>query len=148
LVAIIDADKEGFLRSHRSITQTVGRAARNVNGMAILYGDKITKSMQLTIDETARRREKQIAYNKENGITPTQIKKDFGNNLTDNAGTNYEEIQQNLAAEEDIDYLSKPVLEERIREKQRAMEKAAKNLDFMAAAKLRDEIKILKDKLK
>ncbi len=148
LVAIIDADKEGFLRSHRSITQTVGRAARNVNGMAILYADKITKSMQLTIDETARRREKQIAYNLENGITPTQIKKDFGNNLTDNSGTNYEEIQQNLAAEEDLDYLSKPVVEDRIREKQRAMEKAAKDLDFMTAAKLRDQIKALKDKLK
>ncbi|MDO6803676.1 excinuclease ABC subunit UvrB [Wenyingzhuangia sp. 1_MG-2023] len=147
LVAIIDADKEGFLRSHRSLTQTVGRAARNVNGMAILYADKITKSMQLTIDETARRREKQIAYNLENNITPTQIKKDFGNNLTDNQGTNYQEIQHNLAAEEDLDYLSKPVIEERIRTKQRAMEKAAKELDFMAAAKLRDEIKALKNKL-
>ncbi|MDO6739178.1 excinuclease ABC subunit UvrB [Wenyingzhuangia sp. 2_MG-2023] len=147
LVAIIDADKEGFLRSHRSITQTVGRAARNVNGMAILYADKITKSMQLTIDETARRREKQIAYNLENNITPTQIKKDFGNNLTDNQGTNYQEIQHNLAAEEDLDYLSKPAIEDRIREKQRAMEKAAKNLDFMTAAKLRDEIKALKSKL-
>lgn len=148
LVAIIDADKEGFLRSHRSITQTVGRAARNVNGMAILYGDKITKSMQLTIDETARRREKQIAYNTANGITPTQIKKDFGNNLTENSGTNYEEIQQNLAAEEDLDYLSKPVIEDRIRKKQKAMEKAAKELDFMTAAQLRDQIKVLKDKLK
>lgn len=148
LVAIIDADKEGFLRSHRSITQTVGRAARNVNGMAILYGDKITKSMQLTIDETARRREKQIAYNLENNITPTQIKKDFGNNLTDNQGTNFEEIQQNLAAEEDLDYLTKPVIEDRIREKQRAMEKAAKALDFMTAATFRDQIKALKDKLK
>ncbi|ANW96178.1 excinuclease ABC subunit B [Wenyingzhuangia fucanilytica] len=147
LVAIIDADKEGFLRSHRSLTQTVGRAARNVNGMAILYADKITKSMQLTIDETARRREKQIAYNEANGITPTQIKKDFGNNLTDNSGTNYEEIQHNLAAEEDLDYLSKPAIEERIKEKQRAMEKAAKALDFMTAAKFRDEIKALKGKL-
>ncbi|MGY5354222.1 excinuclease ABC subunit UvrB [Wenyingzhuangia sp. IMCC45467] len=147
LVAIIDADKEGFLRSHRSITQTVGRAARNVNGMAIMYADKITKSMQLTIDETARRREKQIAYNEANGITPTQIKKDFGNNLTDNSGTNYEEIQHNLAAEEELDYLSKTAIEERIREKQKAMEKAAKTLDFMTAAKFRDEIKALKSKL-
>ncbi len=147
LVAIIDADKEGFLRSHRSITQTVGRAARNVNGMAIMYGDKITKSMQLTIDETARRREKQIAYNEANGITPTQIKKDFGNNLTDNSGTNYEEIQQNLAAEEDIEYLSKSAIEDRIRTKQKAMEKAAKELDFIVAAKFRDEIKLLKNKL-
>ncbi|MEN8764249.1 MAG: excinuclease ABC subunit UvrB [Wenyingzhuangia sp.] len=147
LVAIIDADKEGFLRSHRSITQTVGRAARNVNGKAIMYGDKITKSMQLTIDETARRREKQIAYNEANGITPTQIKKDLGNNLTDHQGTNYEEIQQNLAAEDDVDYLSKTAIEERIREKQRAMEKAAKTLDFIVAAKFRDEIKTLKSKL-
>ena len=147
LVAIIDADKEGFLRSHRSITQTVGRAARNVNGMAIMYADKITKSMQQTIDETARRREKQMAYNTKHGITPTQIKKDLGNNITSSGKANYDEIQQNIAAEEDLEYMTKPAIENRIKEKQRAMEKAAKELDFMTAAQLRDEIKILKEKV-
>jgi len=147
LVAIIDADKEGFLRSHRSITQTVGRAARNVNGMAIMYADKITKSMQQTINETARRREKQIAFNTENGITPTQIKKDFGNVITSTGKANYDEIQQNIAAEEDLAYLSKSEIENRVKQKQKAMEKAAKSLDFMQAAQLRDEIKVLKSKI-
>ena len=147
LVAILDADKEGFLRSHRSLTQTVGRAARNVNGMAIMYADKITESMQKTIDETARRREKQINYNTEHGIVPKQIKKKLENALTENAGTTYDEIQQNLAAEEDAMYLTKSAIEDRIKEKQKFMEKAAKELDFLLAAKLRDEIKALKEKL-
>ncbi len=147
LVAILDADKEGFLRSHRSLTQTIGRAARNVNGKAILYADKITKSMNLTMTETSRRREKQIAYNTANNIVPTQIKKKLDNSLLQNQGTSYSEIEKNMAAEEDLTYLTKTEIEKRIKNKRKEMEKAAKNLDFLAAAKLRDEITELKNKL-
>lgn len=147
LVAIIDADKEGFLRSHRSITQTVGRAARNVNGKAILYADKITKSMELTISETARRREKQIDYNTKNNITPTQIVKKMDNALIENQGTSYSMIDENIAAEKDLTYLTKEEIEKRIQQKRKEMEAAAKNLDFLVAAQLRDQIKELKDKL-
>jgi len=148
LVAILDADKEGFLRSHRSLTQTIGRAARNVDGKAIMYADKITRSMQLTIDETDRRREKQIAYNTAHHITPTQIKKSIENILsTKTTGSyNYDEIA-NMAAEEALNYLSKDEIEKRIREKRKQMEGAAKALDFLVAAKLRDQIKVLKEKL-
>jgi len=147
LVAILDADKEGFLRSHRSLTQTIGRAARNVNGKAILYADKITKSMNLTISETSRRREKQIQYNTDNNITPTQIKKKLDNSLLQNQGTSYSSMDANIAAEEDLTYLTKTEIEKRIQSKRKDMEKAAKNLDFLAAAKLRDEITTLKEKL-
>jgi excinuclease ABC subunit B len=145
LVAILDADKEGFLRSHRSLTQTIGRAARHMEGKAILYADKITNSMQLTIDETERRREKQIAYNIANNITPTQIKKSIENTLAKNTISSYHyDNSANMAAEEDLTYLPKSEIEKRIREKRKQMETAAKSLDFMAAAKLRDAIKELK----
>ena len=147
LVAIVDADKEGFLRSHRSLTQTIGRAARNVNGKAIMYADKITKSMELTISETARRREKQIAYNTKNNITPKQISKKLESALLQNQGTSYSSIDENIAAEQDLTYLSKGEIEKRIQQKRKEMETAAKNLDFLIAAKLRDEIKELKSKL-
>ncbi|MGB0891212.1 MAG: excinuclease ABC subunit UvrB [Flavobacteriaceae bacterium] len=148
LVAILDADKEGFLRSHRSLTQTVGRAARNVNGRAIMYADKITNSMQLTIDETTRRREKQIAYNTANNITPTQINKKIDNTLSKSAITSYHyDNATQKAAEQDLEYLPKSEIEKRIREKRKAMEEAAKALDFIVAAQLRDEIKILKKNL-
>ena len=144
LVAILDADKEGFLRSHRSLTQTVGRAARNINGKAIMYADRITKSMQLTIDETNRRREKQIDYNTENNIIPKQIQKAIDNSLTKKEITSYQyESANTKAAEQDLQYLKKPEIEKRIREKRKNMEAAAKALDFLIAAKLRDEIKEL-----
>jgi excinuclease ABC subunit B len=146
LVAILDADKEGFLRSHRSLTQTIGRAARNINGIAIMYADKITKSMQLTIDETNRRREKQIQYNTKNNIIPTQIKKNIDNALTKTETATYQYDTANAqAADADLQYLKKPEIEKRIREKRRNMETAAKALDFLIAAKLRDEIKELQE---
>ena len=148
LVAILDADKEGFLRSHRSLTQTIGRAARNVKGKAIMYADKITNSMQLTIDETTRRREKQIAYNTANNITPTQIKKSIDNVMNQNTASSYNsEDLINMAAEEELAYLPKTEIEKRIKTKRKQMEEAAKALDFIVAAKLRDEIKLLKEKL-
>ncbi|MGV8945978.1 MAG: excinuclease ABC subunit UvrB [Lutibacter sp.] len=148
LVAILDADKEGFLRSHRSLTQTIGRAARNINGIAIMYADKITNSMQLTIDETNRRREKQIAYNIANHITPTQIIKSIENIMAKNTASTYNfEHLANIAAEEKIAYMTKAEIENNIREKRKQMEEAAKSLDFIAAAKLRDTIKMLKEKI-
>lgn len=148
LVAILDADKEGFLRSNRSLTQTVGRAARNLNGKAIMYADKITKSMQLTIDGTNYRREKQIAHNKANNITPTQIKKSFDNALTKSKQEAYMfETAESLAAEAANEYLTKPQIEKKIRDTRKAMEKSAKDLDFMMAAKLRDQIKSLQKQL-
>ena len=148
LVAILDADKEGFLRSHRSLTQTVGRAARNVNGKAIMYADKITNSMQLTIDETNRRRDKQINYNTAHGITPTQINKKIDNTLSKNAITSYhyDNVAQK-AAEQELEYLPKQEIEKRIRTKRKQMEEAAKALDFLVAAQLRDEIEVLREKL-
>lgn len=141
LVAILDADKEGFLRSHRSLTQTVGRAARHLNGKAIMYADRITGSMRSTIDETNYRREKQIAFNAANGITPTAIKKSFENSLAKSRQEAYSfEQAEMLAAESEVEYLSKPEIEKKIRETRQAMEKAAKDLDFITAAKLRDKI--------
>lgn len=148
LVAILDADKEGFLRSARSLTQTVGRAARNLNGKAIMYADKITKSMQKTIDETDYRREKQIAYNTKFNITPAALNKSLDNMLTKNSVSTYSyELEAARAAEPESEYLTKGELEKKIREKRKLMEEAAKALDFLVAAKLRDDIKAAQDKL-
>ncbi|CAA0149311.1 excinuclease ABC subunit UvrB [Tenacibaculum maritimum] len=148
LVAILDADKEGFLRSHRSLTQTIGRAARNVNGLAIMYADKITNSMQRTIDETERRREKQIRHNTNNGITPKQINKKIDTTLSKNAVSSYHyDNAQQKAAEQELEYLPKETIEKRIRQKRKQMEAAAKELDFLVAAQLRDEIKALKESI-
>ena len=148
LVAILDADKEGFLRSHRSLTQTIGRAARNLNGKAIMYADKITSSMQKTIDETNYRRTKQINFNTKNNVIPMALNKKIESAFTKNPLVDYElGYTPTMAAETKTEYLSKPEIEKRIREKRKAMEKAAKDLDFMQAAKLRDEIKELQKQL-
>lgn len=151
LVAILDADKEGFLRSHRSITQTIGRAARNVNGMAILYGNKITESMAKTINETNRRRAKQTKYNELHGITPTQIKK-AQKSLREHKPVEYIKnayIEENIsrAAESDpvVKAMDKRSLELAIENSRRLMQEAAKNLDFSLAAQYRDEMLKLED---
>jgi excinuclease ABC subunit B len=146
LVAILDADKEGFLRSNRSLIQTVGRAARNLNGKAIMYADKITDSMQKTIDETLYRREKQAAYNTEHNITPKALNKSLDSALAKNSVSTYHFKKEELrAAEPDLEYLTPEQREKIIRDKRKAMEKAAKELNFMEAAKLRDEIKMLQE---
>ena len=148
LVAILDADKEGFLRSHRSLTQTVGRAARNLNGRAILYADVITKSMQKTMDETDYRRNKQHAYNVENNLKPEALNKSLNNALSKNSVATYaQELIDRKAAEAKNRYLSKEEIEKKIRLTRKAMEAAAIELDFLQAAQLRDEIKILQESL-
>lgn len=148
LVAILDADKEGFLRSARSLTQTVGRAARNLNGKAIMYADKITKSMQQTIDETEYRRTKQINYNTKNNLVPKALNKSLDSALSQNSVSTYSyDLEAAKAAEPESEYLSKGELEKKIREKRKIMEEAAKQLDFIVAAKLRDEIKDYQGKL-
>ena len=145
LVVILDADKEGFLRSNRSLTQTIGRAARNVNGKSILYADRITDSMKKTIEETNYRREKQQEYNKINNIIPRQIEKTLDNALAKKVDS---EIEKKIKIDEESIYLlPKKRIEEKIRETRKKMEKAAKNLDFMEAARLRDELKKLKDNI-
>ncbi len=151
LVAILDADKEGFLRSSRSLTQTAGRAARNVNGLVIMYADKITKSMQQTIDETERRREKQIKFNTDNGLVPTALNKsrEAIMSQTSVAGdmkrrAKYDiQVDINQAAEEGIAYLTKDELKKRLAQTRVFMEQAAKELDFLEAARLRDEMKVI-----
>lgn len=148
LVAILDADKEGFLRSARSLTQTVGRAARHLEGRAIMYADRITKSMQQTIDETNYRRSKQIAYNTEHKITPTALNKSLDSALSKNSVSTYSyELEAAKAAEPESKYLGKDALEKRIRENRKLMEGAAKELDFISAAKFRDLLKSYQDKL-
>ena len=148
LVAILDADKEGFLRSNRSLTQTVGRAARNLNGKAIMYANKITKSMQLTIDQTTYRRKKQMAYNKEHDITPKPLNKSLDNALTQNSVSSYYYEQESIkTSKEESAFLTKPELEQKVRDNRKLMEAAAKELDFIIAAKFRDKIKYYKNKL-
>jgi len=150
LVAILDADKEGFLRNTRSLVQTVGRAARNVNGKAIMYADKVTDSMQRTIDETIYRREKQQNYNTERGVVPLALNKKIEKSHLGRspiASFHYENEKKLMAAEPDTTYMAKGDIEKMIREKRKAMEKAAKELDFLQAAKLRDEIKVLQEKV-
>jgi excinuclease ABC subunit B len=148
LVAILDADKEGFLRSNRSLTQTIGRAARNLNGKAIMYADKMTVSMQKTIDDTEYRRAKQIKHNTDNNIVPTALNKKIESAFTKNKLVDYElGNTASIAAEPDTTYMTKDAVDKLIREKRKSMEKAAKELDFMQAAKLRDDIKVLQEKV-
>lgn len=158
LVAILDADKEGFLRSHRSLTQTAGRAARNINGKVIMYADKITDSMRQTIDETNRRRAKQLAYNEEHGIVPKQIKKTRKNVLlateeepVSTAGASKVYVEPSfvsVAADPVVEYMSRGQLEKSIERTRKLMQEAAKKLDFIEAAQYRDELLKLEEKLK
>ena len=151
LVAILDADKEGFLRSHRSLTQTAGRAARNLNGKVIMYADTITESMQKTIDETNRRREKQLAYNEAHGITPTALLKGKRNSLAkQHEPAAYVEPEQpaGIAADPVVQYMTIDGLEKTISRTKKAMQDAAKRLDFLEAAQLRDELIKLEELLK
>jgi excinuclease ABC subunit B len=158
LVAILDADKEGFLRSERSFIQIAGRAARNSEGRVILYADRITKSMQKLIDETERRRAKQIAYNEAHGIIPQTVVRAVEESMNPTAKkvTTYTDLSQDdnsyaIAADPIISYMSKPQLETVIAETKRNMEEAASKLDFISAAKFRDELfaleKVLKTKV-
>ncbi|WP_294072239.1 excinuclease ABC subunit UvrB, partial [Proteiniphilum sp. UBA1028] len=154
LVAVLDADKEGFLRSHRSLTQTAGRAARNVNGKVIFYADKITNSMQMTIDETNRRREKQMKYNEEHGIIPQQIKRGISSALNKEytssaeARAYVEPDYYALAAEPLNEYASADDLKTKIEQTRKAMLAAAKKLEFLEAAQLRDQLVMLEEMLK
>lgn len=158
LVAILDADKEGFLRNERSLTQTAGRAARNAEGLVIFYADQMTESMQRTIDETTRRREKQVAYNTQHGITPTTVKKSIEQIMGQTSVLEIkgydpdspyavDEIPLSKAAEDEAEYTTIPQLEKKIASTKKEMEKAARDMDFMEAARLRDEMFSLQKKL-
>jgi len=153
LVAILDADKEGFLRSEVSLTQTAGRAARNLNGLVIMYADKITRSMQRTMEETERRRIKQLQYNEENGITPQQITRAHKSTMGLAPGKKgrksyFERDKPDIAADPVVRYMDKPALEAMIEHTKALMKKAAADLDFIEAARLRDEMYVLEKKLK
>ena len=156
LVAILDADKEGFLRSHRSLTQTAGRAARNINGKVIMYADRMTDSMKLTIDETNRRREKQLAYNEAHGITPQQIKKARNLAVFGGSSAELEELRReshayieptgsNIAADPIVQYMSKPQMQKSVERTRKLMKEAAKKLEFIEAAQYRDGLLKLED---
>lgn len=154
LVAILDADKEGFLRSSRSLTQTAGRAARNLNGKVIMYADTVTNSMQMTINETERRREKQLKYNAEMGITPAQIVRKTGTILAGlskkgvSVKAYVEPESPDLAADPVVKYMNREALEKAIETTRKNMEKAASELNFIEAARFRDEIAALRNLLK
>ena len=160
LVAIMDADKEGFLRSETSLVQTIGRAARNHKGRVIMYADRITGSMRKTIDETERRRNKQIAHNEDHGMTPTTVNKskkeifkqtsvlDSVEGKGDENAYNFNLEQQNKAADPILDYLNKPELEKALKKAEKDMLRAAKEMEYMEAARLRDEVEMIKQKIK
>ena len=150
LVAVLDADKEGFLRSHRSLTQTAGRAARNVNGRVIFYADKITESMRLTMDETARRREKQIAYNTKHNIVPRQIVKNSSSVLAKSKDLQpSEEYNETKVVSVDpiIEHLDAAALKKLMEQTRKEMIEAAKETDFLEAARLRNELQAMEQKL-
>jgi excinuclease ABC subunit B len=157
LVAILDADKEGFLRNDRSLTQTAGRAARNANGLVIFYADKITDSMQRTIDETNRRRSIQIEYNQQHGITPRTVfksKEEIRNQRSileirgDGPKAYVEPDGPSIAADPVVGFMNRDQLEKLLAETEKKMKQAAKDLDFITAAQHRDEMFALKEKLK
>ena len=147
LVAIIDADKEGFLRSNRSLTQTVGRAARNLNGKAIMYADTITESMQLTIDQAAYRRSKQVAYNLEHNIQPKALNKTIESTLVSTKKEKKVSPRVKPISEEELAYMSGNDINDEIKRTRKAMEEAAKSLDFIEAARLRDQLKTLQEQV-